>query len=76
MHPPYWTLWTSREFFPYTEKTCKRDDLIVQLTTDIAYVEVLKEGKFVKLWFCQEGSPAFVENKESGGCRTSGIFKF
>ena len=75
-HPPYWTFWASDNFFAYNKDTYHRHDLIVELTRDIAYVEVLKEGKFVKLWFNSEGSPAFVESKESGGCRTSGIFKF
>jgi len=75
-NPPYWTLWASEDFFPYNQTTYRSDDIIVELTQDIAYIRVFKEGNFVKLWFNQEGSPAFVENKESSGCRTCGMFTF
>jgi len=73
--PPYWTLWSAEDYFGYNEKNSKRSDWIVELTSDLAYVNILKEGKMVKLWFHDAESPAFVENKERGGCITSGYFR-
>jgi len=73
--PPYWTLWSAEDYFDYNEENSKRSDLIVELTPDLAYVNILKEGKKVKLWFHEGEYPAFVENKERGGCKTSGNFR-
>lgn len=72
---PYWTLWPADGYISYNQDNSQLPNLILKLESTLAYVIVRKKEQDVKMWFNEYIYPAFVLNKDKGGCRTSFLFK-
>jgi len=73
----HWIMLPPDDFVEYRYISSRKDNLIVQLRPEIAYVEIIKEdGEEVKMWYCGKGSKVFVEGRHAGNCTTQSQFNF